>query len=69
MGLEYFGLLGGIVAQGISMLIAYPASVFYAKKLKVWDPLYDTAVFIIAIIAVALAWLLYSDKILTLIGY
>lgn len=69
LGLEYFGLLGGIVAQGISMLIAYPASVFYAKKLKVWDPLYDAAVFIIAIIAVTLAWLLYSDKILTLIGY
>lgn len=69
VGLEYYGLLGGIVGQGVAMVIAHPFIVFFAHKIKVHDPLYDIAMIILALAATILAWMLYSDQIMMLTVY
>lgn len=40
-GVLGFGLVGGIAALGLSMLAAYPALIWLARKHHVWDPLHD----------------------------
>lgn len=40
-GVFWFGLVGGIIALGLSMLMAYPALIWLARKHHVWDPLHD----------------------------
>ncbi len=67
VGLEYFGLMGAIFAQGIAMIFSYPFIVYYARKVKVYDPVYDLTMLAIAIVASGLAWWLYSDQITNLI--
>lgn len=36
-----YGLAGGIVTLGLSMLLAYPILIWLAQKHQVWDPLHD----------------------------
>lgn len=69
LGLEFFGLLGGIIGQGVAFLISYPASLFYAIRMKVWDPLFDIFLFAVAAVITSTAWFLYSDQMQSLIGY
>jgi O-antigen/teichoic acid export membrane protein len=69
LGLDLYGLVGGIVGQGLAFVLVYPASVFFAVRLKVWDPLYDAMHFVIAAIALVLVWWLHSDAISALIVY
>jgi O-antigen/teichoic acid export membrane protein len=69
LGLEFFGLLGGIIGQGVAFVISYPASLFYAIRMKVWDPLFDIFLFAVAAVITSTAWFLYSDQMQSLIGY
>lgn len=69
LGLEYYGMLGGILGQGVAFVITYPVAVIYARKMKAWDPLYDIFLFAIAGATTAFAWLLYADQMTSLIGY
>ena len=62
-GLIWFGLLGGIAALGLSMLLVYPVLIWLAVKHKVWDPLHDLLCLILAGGLGALALWLHSDRI------
>ena len=67
LGLVYYGLLGAIVAQGVAMVLSYPFVVYFARKVKAYDPLFDLFMLAIAVVASGLAWWLYSDQITNLI--
>ncbi|MDQ7069895.1 MAG: oligosaccharide flippase family protein [Rhodobacterales bacterium] len=41
IGIQYFGLFGALVSQGIAMIAAYPVVVWLARKQGAWDPLHD----------------------------
>jgi len=69
IGLENFGLLGAILGQGVAMILVYPVIIFYARKVKAHDPLFDVTMMSIAGTALGLAWWLYSDQITNLIVY
>ena len=60
VGLEMGGLLGGIIAQGVAVLLVYPVVVWLARKSSAWDPMHDavfsTAGLLIAIAALSLNW-------------
>ncbi|MGR3761780.1 oligosaccharide flippase family protein [Roseobacteraceae bacterium NS-SX3] len=50
-GVIWFGLPGGIVALGLSMLAAYPVLVWLACKHQVWDPAHDAGFALLASVA------------------
>lgn len=41
IGLETAGLIGAIAGQGAAMILAYPVTVWLARRHGVWDPLHD----------------------------
>lgn len=41
IGIQYFGLIGALIGQGLAMLVAYPVVVWLARKQSAWDPLHD----------------------------
>ncbi|MEP2718645.1 oligosaccharide flippase family protein [Pseudophaeobacter sp.] len=41
LGTVWFGLPGGILAMGLSMLVAYPVLIWLAHKHQAWDPAHD----------------------------
>lgn len=69
VGLENFGLLGGILGQGVAMLLAHPVIVYFARKAKVHDPLYDLIMFAMTASAAAMVWVIYGERILQLTVY
>ena len=52
VGLETAGLMGGLIAQGVAFLLAYPVVVWLARRMGAWDALHDLS---FAIVAVGLA--------------
>jgi len=68
-GLEYYGLLGAIAGQGVAMILSYPFVVYFARKVNVYDPLFDLFMLAIAATASGMVWLLYSDQLTNLIVY
>lgn len=51
LAVAWFGLPGGILAMGLSMLAAYPVLIWLARKHQAWDPLHDS---VFAAVATAL---------------
>ncbi|MCG7494062.1 oligosaccharide flippase family protein [Thalassobius sp. Cn5-15] len=43
LGLQYYGLIGGLIGIGLSGLLAYPVVVWLARHQGAWDPLHDLA--------------------------
>ena len=68
-GLEYYGLLGAILVHGAAMVLSYPVVVYYALNMKVFDPVFDLVMYLIAGTAIGMAWWLYSERIMELIVY
>ena len=60
LGLSWYGLPGGIVALGLSMLLVYPVLIWLSLKHAVWDPVHDLVCLILAgglgYLAVRLHW-------------
>lgn len=54
----WYGLPGGIVAMGLSMLAAYPVLIWLAVKHQAWDPLHDLLFAILSVLVggAALYW-------------
>lgn len=40
-GLEFFGLIGALLALGVAMVFIYPVAVWLARRMGAWDPLHD----------------------------
>ncbi|WP_146588221.1 oligosaccharide flippase family protein [Puniceibacterium confluentis] len=58
VGLEFAGLIGAVVAQGVATVLAYPVVVWLSLRTGAWDPLHDLgfAVAGAALAAGALWW-------------
>lgn len=62
IGLEMAGLLGGILARGVSVLLFYPVVVWLARKSGAWDSRHDLTYFIFGgVIAAGVIWMHWSD--------
>ena len=65
-GLKTFGLLGGLVSQGIAMLVVYPVLIRLARRHGAWDSLHDALAFAAAALGVAGAVWLHWQAIVAL---
>lgn len=64
IGLEIAGLLGGILARGVSVLIFYPIVIWLARKSGAWDSRHDMTYFVVGgIIAASVIWMHWDDVI------
>jgi len=58
LGLLHFGLVGGLVSQGVAMLAVYPILVRLARRHGAWDGLHDGVAFTVsAVLAGGAVWL------------
>jgi O-antigen/teichoic acid export membrane protein len=60
-GLWWGGLLGGLLGYGAAMVLAYPAVVWLARRMRAWDPLHDAVTGVLGIALAALAAWLNAD--------
>lgn len=65
-GVAWFGLLGAVLAPGLTMILTYPYRVAILRRYKAWDPAADLAAALASLLATAIACLLYRDQILAL---
>ncbi|MCZ4351263.1 oligosaccharide flippase family protein [Roseovarius aestuarii] len=61
LGFSMFGLVGGLVAMGIALVLVYPVLVRLACRHSAWDPLHDVVYGALAFALCALALWLHSD--------
>ena len=62
IGLETAGLLGGILARGVSVIFIYPIVVWLARKSGAWDKTHDVTFFALgAAIALGVIWMHWDD--------
>ena len=64
----WFGLPGGILAMGLSMLAAYPVLVWLAVKHQAWDPLHDLGFALLALLIGGAAVHWHMERIMPLIA-
>jgi hypothetical protein len=62
----WFGLLGAVLAPGLTMILTYPYRVAIVRRYKAWDPAADLMAALAIFVSTALACLLYSDQVLAL---
>jgi O-antigen/teichoic acid export membrane protein len=62
LGVQFGGLPGALVGQGLAIIAAYPALVWLVARLGAWDPLHDLGFAMLGILCMALAfWWNWSD--------
>jgi O-antigen/teichoic acid export membrane protein len=62
LGVQWAGLFGALIAQGIAMVVIYPVVIWLARKQGAWDPLHDLVFFVIGGgLAAAIFWLHWDD--------
>jgi predicted lipid-binding transport protein (Tim44 family) len=54
-GLQWGGLGGALVGQGIAYVMTYPVVVWLARRMGAWDPLHDAIFAAIGAVLTALA--------------
>ncbi|MEQ5869266.1 oligosaccharide flippase family protein [Sagittula sp. NFXS13] len=55
IGLEFAGLLGALIGQGLSYFAAYPVVVWLARRMGAWDGLHDLGFGLLALALASLA--------------
>ena len=66
VGLMSFGLIGGLVSQGLAVLAVYPLLIRLARRHEAWDAVHDGTAFAIATAGAAGAVWLHHDAIVAL---
>lgn len=66
VGISNYGVVGALIAPGLSMLIAYPLSLFYSLKYRLFDAVQDIALTLFGFILPMVACLLYKTEIFAL---
>lgn len=68
IGLELAGVIGGIVARGVSTLLAYPVVVWLSRRTGAWDMWHDVGFALLAVGLGAGALAFHWDEVATLVG-
>lgn len=68
IGLELAGVIGGIVARGVSTLLAYPVVVWLSRRTGAWDVWHDVGFALLAVGLGAGALAFHWDEVATLVG-
>lgn len=55
IGLEYAGLMGALIGQGLANVAAYPVLVWLVSRHGAWDPLHDAGFMVLAVLFGGLA--------------
>lgn len=66
IGITQFGLLGALVAMGLSAIVTYPVLIWLARAHGVWDAVHDASAGIAAGVIIAVAVSLHLTPILAL---
>lgn len=66
-GAEAYGIGGAIIGQALALLLTHLGSVVLARKHKCWDAMHDAAVFACAFLVSAVAVVVHSDTIVSLL--
>lgn len=67
-GIALFGLLGALLALGLSMILVHPILIWLARAHGAWDAAHDTLAGLIGTSIIALAVWLHWDRIVVLAG-
>ncbi len=66
LGLEFAGLFGAILGQGLARVAVYPVTVWLARRTGAWDALHDAVFALLGLLGAALALWLNLDAVLSL---
>lgn len=67
-GLEWAGLFGAVIGQGVARLAIYPATVWLARRVGAWDPVHDMAMAALGLIGGTAVFALHADAIAELMA-
>lgn len=65
-GISSYGIVGALVSPGLAVLAAYPISLFYSLRYRVFDPVQDFAITLFGFLFPIFACLMYRREILAL---
>lgn len=63
IGLEWAGLFGALIGQGVAMVAVYPVVIWLSRSTGAWDRLHDAGFALAGVVLVALAFWLNADAI------
>ncbi len=66
LGVQYFGLMGALIGQGVAYVLAYPVVVWLARSQGTWDPLHDAVIFALGVAVAGFACWINMDAIIAL---
>lgn len=66
IGLEWAGLFGALIGQGLAMVAVYPVVIWLSRSTGAWDRLHDAGFALLGLGLVVLAFWLNADAIATL---
>jgi O-antigen/teichoic acid export membrane protein len=66
LGITYFGLLGALVAMGLSVLLVHPILIWLARTHHAWDPAHDSTTALAGIAIIALTIWVHWELVLTI---
>jgi len=67
IGITQFGLLGALVALGLSVGLVHPVSIWLARAHDAWDPRHDLVAGLVSVGVIALAVWLHWDRVQQLV--
>lgn len=68
VGLEWGGLFGALIGQGLAMLLVYPVVIWLSRATGAWDRTHDLSLALAGIALAAFAFWLNADEIAALAG-
>ncbi|WP_372611189.1 oligosaccharide flippase family protein [Aquicoccus sp.] len=68
IGLEWAGLFGALIGQGVAMVAVYPVVIWLSRSTGAWDRLHDVGFALLGLVLIALAFWLNAEAIAELAG-
>ncbi|KPP85341.1 MAG: Membrane protein involved in the export of O-antigen and teichoic acid [Rhodobacteraceae bacterium HLUCCO07] len=68
IGLEWAGLFGALIGQGVAMVAVYPVVIWLSRSTGAWDRLHDVGFALLGLVLIALAFWLNAEAVAELAG-